>query len=95
MESAQQTPVSAGTPYNTGEILSNTIISCEAADKLPQVSVAVHVRMMVNWLGQESLMIESETMTVILPAQLSETITESSEAAGTPAAHCSIMVSGT
>ena len=36
-----------GTPTKTGAVLSSTVITCEAVDVLPQLSVAVHVRVKI------------------------------------------------
>ena len=35
--------VLAGTPLNTGAVLSLTVMVCDAVDELPQLSVAFHV----------------------------------------------------
>ena len=41
--SPQATCASAGTPANTGGVLSCTVIVCTASELLPQASVAIHV----------------------------------------------------
>ena len=61
---------------------------------MPHTSVAVHVRVIVYWLAQLCPLIASETLTVTVPAQLSDALTLVLLAAGTLLAHAYVMFAG-
>jgi hypothetical protein len=63
------TVVSAGTPVNTGAIVSFIVISCVTEVVLPQESAIVQV--LVITAGQDPVGAESVPGTVPLPTQLS------------------------
>src|SRR6188768_1189361 len=75
-----------GTPVMVGGTLSLTVIVCEAVAELPHTSVAVHVLVTEYLLAQAPGVITSLTVTVTIPVQLSEAVTEVVKGAGTSAA---------
>lgn len=72
---AQSKVKSAGTPANTGPLLSNTTMFCEAVAALPQSSVAVQVRTKVKQPVVGSPIYDWVRMAGTLLSQKSEAVT--------------------
>src|SRR5918994_854988 len=87
---AQSTVVLAGTPAKTGAVLSVTVIVWVAVAVLPQLSVAVQVRVMVP--QPSTTLFTSVKLTVIVGSQLSVAVTLA--AVGT-AAQSTVVLAGT
>src|SRR5436309_1080361 len=78
-----------------GGVVSLTVIAWVQVALLPHTSVALYVRVMVNWLKQLLVLITSLTqLTVTVPAQLSLAVTRLVLGAGTSAAHCTFTGAG-
>src|SRR3989339_252270 len=85
----------AGTPASTGAVVSCTVITCEPVEALPQLSVAVHVRVKVYESGQvPSVRTSANTMSTD-ESQLSVAVTSVpiTAAAGT-LLHCTVTLAG-
>lgn len=59
--------VGAGNPEMTGEVVSSTLMVCEAVAVFPHPSSAVQVRVILNSLGQEPLVVTSTKFNVGVP----------------------------
>ncbi len=53
-----------GNPEMTGGVVSSTLMTCDAVAVLPHPSSAVHVRVIVNSLGQVPLVVTSANVNV-------------------------------
>jgi hypothetical protein len=93
-KAAQLTVRAAGVPVITGLILSFTVISCVLVDVFPQISVAVHVRVIVYLLAQITEEFTSETVVLTTPPQLSVAVMAVAEATGTRAAQLTVRAVG-
>src|SRR5918993_1076922 len=82
--------IAAGTLFNTGAIISSTVMTCVAVVVLPHASVAVHVLVMVP---QPSTTVDTSLkVTGTLRSQLSVAVTV---AAPGIAPHCAVTFAGT
>src|SRR5437870_8495669 len=78
-----------------GGIVSWTVFLHVPVPILPHTSVALYVRVMVNWLKQLLALITSLTqLTVTVPAQWSLAVTRLVLGAGTSPAHCTFTGAG-
>src|SRR5437016_11102787 len=77
----------------TGAVVSLTVMCWLAVATLPQLSVAVHVRVMMLWQLEPGLVCISTNEGVMGPSQLSPAVT--SAGLGTSVMHCTVRSSGT
>src|SRR5206468_1024088 len=87
------TLTSPGTPLNAGGVVSFTVIRWLAVATLPQLSMAVQVRVMMLLQLEPGLLSVSWNTGVRAPSQLSVAVTAAG--AGTLLRHCTVRSPGT
>src|SRR5690606_4297920 len=93
--SSHSTVMLAG-QVTVGATLSNTVIVWAQVEELPQASVAIYVRININWFTQIWLVITSPpcVMTTSPIRQLSVAVTAVTSGSGTSSAHVTVRLAG-